>query len=265
MDELRHLQMVVLGIAKDIDKLCIENNIRYYLGGGGAIGAVRHQGFIPWDDDLDFLLPYEDYERFVQICREKLDKNKYEIDQDLRKGALPELKIRLKGTYIEEKGRINEEGKCFGIFLDVFRLEHSPESNLWKHIQYYASKLLVAYHCRNNIAYETSDTNKKRLMKLSSVMDFAPIRTFVKWMVFRWNKKSVKTLGCFWGTTRFNNSFTSCDIYGNPTYLPFENTKLALPEHFHEYLTQFFGNYMQLPPIEKRVAPHISKIDFGKY
>ena len=69
MNELRHLQLVVLNIAKDIDRLCRENGIQYYLGGGGAIGAARHQGFIPWDDDLDFLMPYEEFERFVQICK----------------------------------------------------------------------------------------------------------------------------------------------------------------------------------------------------
>ena len=159
MDELRHLQLVVMNIAKDVDKLCRENNIHYYLGGGGAIGAVRHHGFIPWDDDLDFLMPYEEYERFVKICKEKLDLNKYEIDQDLNNWAIPMLKIRLKGTYIEEKEKSIEEGKCQGIFLDVFRLEHSPESNFWKHIQYYASKLWIAYNCKY-IGYKTDDIQK---------------------------------------------------------------------------------------------------------
>lgn len=264
MDELRHLQMVVLSIAKDIDNLCRDNNIKYYLGGGGAIGAVRHQGFIPWDDDLDFLMPYEDYERFIQVCREKLDQEKYEIDQEMSSWALPDLKIRLKGTYIEEKGKRKEDNKCQGIFLDVFRLEHSPESSLWRHIQYYASKFMIAYYCRNS-GYETTDVRKKRLIQLSSIMDSAPIRSFIKWFVFRWNKKSVKTLGCLWGITRYKNAFTSCEIYGSPTYLSFEDTELPLPEHHHEYLTQFFGNYMQLPPVEKRVAPHISFIDFGEY
>ena len=264
MEELRHLQLVVLNIAKDVDKLCRENNIHYYLGGGGAIGAVRHHGFIPWDDDLDFLMPYEDYERFVQICKEKLDLNKYEIDQDLNNWALPMLKIRLKGTYIEEKDKSIEEGKCQGIFLDVFRLEHSPQSNIWRHIQYYASKLWIAYYCKH-IGYKTDDLQKKLAIQLASMLDFSLIRFVVKWTIFRWNKKKVETLGCLWGITRFKNTFTAYQIYGTPTYLPFEDTEFPLPEHYHEYLTQFFGDYMQLPPVEKRVAPHISKIDFGIY
>lgn len=264
MEELRHLQLVVLGIAKDIDKLCRENGINYYLGGGGAIGAVRHHGFIPWDDDLDFLMPYGDYEKFVQVCKAQLDKGKYEIDQDLNPWALPYLKIRLKGTYIEEKNIQREENLCQGIFLDVFRLEHSPESNIWKHIQYYSSKLMIAYNCRH-IGYKTDDKTKERIIKLSAIMDCSLVRRMVKWTMFRWNKKPVKTLGCLWGITRFKNTFTQCDIYGKPTYLTFEDTELPLPEKYHEYLTQFFGDYMKLPPVEKRVAPHISKIEFGNY
>ncbi len=262
MDELRHLQLVVLNIAKDVDKLCRENGIRYYLGGGGAIGAVRHQGFILWDDDLDFLMPYEEFERFVQTCKEKLDKTKYEIDQNVNSWALPELKIRLKGTYIEEKGKVKDDGKCQGIFVDVFRLEHSPESGFWRHIQYCSSKLWIANYLKHS-GYKTDDVLKKIMMGLSSIMTFPPIRFLFRWLIFRWNKKNVGTLGCLWGITRYKNTFTACEIYGTPKYLTFEDTEFPLPEHYHEYLTQFFGNYMQLPPEEKRVAPHISKIDFG--
>ena len=253
MDELRHLQLVVLSIAKDIDTLCREYNIHYFLGGGGAIGAVRHNGFIPWDDDLDFLMPYEDYERFVIISQEKLDQNKYDVDRDLSPWALPCLKIRLKGTYIEEKGKRIEIGKCQGIFLDVFRLEHSPKSNLWKHLQYYSSKLLIAYHCKH-IDYKTDDTRKNIVIRLSSLMNISGFRQFIKWTIFRWNKKDTKYLGCLWGITRLKNSFTACEIYGKPTYLPFEDTELPLPEYYHEYLSQFFGDYMQLPPEDKKIA-----------
>lgn len=69
MNELRHLQLVILSIAKYIDKLCRENDIRYFLLGGSAIGAVRHHGFIPWDDDLDIVMDAENYSKFVRICR----------------------------------------------------------------------------------------------------------------------------------------------------------------------------------------------------
>lgn len=74
MKELRHLQKVILSITKYIDQLCRENYIRYFLLGGSAIGAVRHKGFIPWDDDLDIVMDAENYNKFIEVCREKLDK-----------------------------------------------------------------------------------------------------------------------------------------------------------------------------------------------
>ena len=77
MTELRHLQMVILGIIKDIDELCRKKNIEYYLLGGSAIGAIRHKGFIPWDDDLDIIMTSDNYIKFLRICKEQLDKEKY--------------------------------------------------------------------------------------------------------------------------------------------------------------------------------------------
>ena len=74
MGTLRHLQLVILEIAKDIDKLCRDNNIKYIILGGSAIGAIRHKGFIPWDDDFDIIMDNKNYSRFCQVCREKLNK-----------------------------------------------------------------------------------------------------------------------------------------------------------------------------------------------
>ena len=76
MTDLQHLQKVILYIMKDIDKLCRKNGIEYYLFGGSAIGAVRHKGFIPWDDDLDIVMDHNNYERFIQVCRGQLDTEK---------------------------------------------------------------------------------------------------------------------------------------------------------------------------------------------
>lgn len=261
MDNLRHLQMVVLSIAKDIDRLCRENGIEYYLGGGGAIGAIRHRGFIPWDDDLDFLMTYDNYERFISVCERSLDKEKYLLEKDCN--GMPCSKIRLRGTRIEEKGKA--EGAYNQIFLDVFRLEKSPETHWKQKCQYLFSKVYVAYLLAKQ-GYITSSKSKRLLLMLSRLLSLSVIRRFVKENIFRYNRvANVDTYACLWGTTRFDNSFTNQEIYGKPLYVPFEDTMLPVPERYDEYLTQFFGDYMKLPPVEKRVAPHISYIDFGKY
>ena len=77
---VKHLQRVILGIITDIDALCQKNSIDYYLVGGSTIGAVRHKGFIPWDDDLDVMMRRDDYEKLIRLCKEGRLGNKYEFD-----------------------------------------------------------------------------------------------------------------------------------------------------------------------------------------
>ena len=88
MTELRHLQLVIMQIMKDIDDICRRNNIDYYLNGGSAIGAIRHKGFIPWDDDLDIMMTFDNYERFIKACREQLDPEKYSEQHALTNSPL---------------------------------------------------------------------------------------------------------------------------------------------------------------------------------
>lgn len=263
MDHLRKLQLVVLSIAKDIDRLCRENGIEYYLGGGGAIGAIRHKGYIPWDDDLDFLMTYDHYERFVEVCKTKLDPDKYLLQ--LHPQGIPCLKIRLKGTKIVEKGKAQAADDTDNVFLDVFRLEKAPEQ-VWKQkMQYYFSKVYVGYALSRS-GYIAPNNTKKAALALASCLRVPIVKKFVEYQIMKYNKKKdVNVFACLWGITRFKNTFTRKEIYGKPLYVPFEDTTLAMPEQYDTYLTQFFGNYMQLPPVEKRVAPHIVSIDLGKY
>lgn len=265
MNQLEHLQKVVLSIAKDLDKLCRENGIEYYLGGGGAIGAIRHHGFIPWDDDLDFLMTNANYVKFIQICREKLDPEKYYIQEGLVDWPMPFTKIRLKGTYIEEYEGYLNEGDNNGIFVDIFKLDNLSDNKLMMWWQYICSKVFLSY-CLSKRTYASATFKKKIVLALSSALNISFIRKFVLKQIERYNKNSTANYyGCFWGRTRLKNSITHKDIYGTPLYVTFEDTLLPVAEKYNEYLTQFFGEYMQLPPEEQRIALHVTHIDFGKY
>jgi lipopolysaccharide cholinephosphotransferase len=103
MTTLRKLQLVILSIAKDIDELCKRNNIEYHLIAGSAIGAVRHKGFIPWDDDLDIEMTDDNYRRFLQVCHTQLDKDKYYVQEGVKDWPQNFTKIKLLGTKITEK------------------------------------------------------------------------------------------------------------------------------------------------------------------
>lgn len=122
MTELQHLQKVLLSMAKDIDALCKKNGIEYYLLGGSCIGAIRHKGFIPWDDDLDICMTRPNYEKFLEVCRAQLDESNYVLQEGLRDWPLNFSKIRLRGTFLHELEDDYADSGMHGIFVDVFAL-----------------------------------------------------------------------------------------------------------------------------------------------
>lgn len=263
MTELRHLQLVILGIVKDIDELCRRNGIDYYLLGGSAIGAIRHKGFIPWDDDLDILLDSRNYERLVHACREQLDPKKYFVQEGLKDWPLHYTKLKLRGTRLTECEN-NSVGGESGIFVDIFRMDNVPDNAMAARWQYFCAKFYLCYQlaCRG---YRTATPAKRAMILLSLPLKLKPLRRFVRREVEKWNARETKRLGFFYGRTKFHTAITARDVYGRPRRVPFEDTQLPVPEKYHEYLTQMFGDYMQLPPVEQRKGLHLVSVDFGKY
>ena len=157
---VKHLQRVILGIITDIDALCQKNSIDYYLVGGSTIGAVRHKGFIPWDDDLDIIMTHANYEKFIKVCNEQLDREKYYFQEGRKDWPLNYSKVRLRHTRIEEleDGGITPENQ--GIFVDVFKLDHVPDRNFRGKWQYFCAKVWLAYmlSCRT---YTSASSKKK--------------------------------------------------------------------------------------------------------
>lgn len=264
MTELRHLQNVILGIAKDIDNLCRVNSIQYYLLGGSCIGAIRHKGFIPWDDDLDIIMTRENYERFIEVCKVQLDADKYIFQEGIKDWPLNFSKVRLKGTILHEPEDDYATDEIHGIYVDVFCMENVPDNNIGAYIQYALAKYWLCFQlsCRG---YRHTTFKKKLMIALSFPLKFKPIRNFVINLTMRYNNKETSRYGFFYGRTHFKTAITPKDIYGTPLYVDFEDTKLPVPEHYHEYLTQMFGNYMQLPPKDQQKGLHLISVDFGKY
>ena len=165
MTELRHLQLAILTIMKDVDELCKKNNITYYLLGGSAIGAVRHKGFIPWDDDLDIMMSADNYENFINVCREQLDKEKYYLQVGLEDWPLNFTKVRLRGTEITEYEGYASHGEN-GIYLDIFKLENSPSGKFAQWMQYAFAKYFLCYQL--SVRTFNSGGLKKRIMMFFS-------------------------------------------------------------------------------------------------
>ena len=136
--DIKHLQRVLLGMAKDLDKFCRENNIEYYLIGGSAIGAIRHKGFIPWDDDFDIAMTHDNYMRFIELAPQKLNLEKYVVQVGDKDWALLFTKIKLKETVckeVEDNGP--SQNDCQGIYIDIFPLDNVSDNPImarWQNI-----------------------------------------------------------------------------------------------------------------------------------
>ena len=119
MDKTKHLQSLLLKMIKYIDEICIKNDIEYYLLAGSSLGSVRHKGFIPWDDDLDIVMTYSNYNRFIEVCESQLKSEMFNLQKGEKDWPLPFSKIRLKGTYIKEVEMADLEKSNQGIFIDI--------------------------------------------------------------------------------------------------------------------------------------------------
>lgn len=264
MTELQHLQKVILDITKDIDKLCRDNDIDYHLIAGSAIGAIRHHGFIPWDDDLDIEMTPENYYKFLDVCHKQLDKNKYYLQEGLKDWPLDFSKIKLRGTkMVEPELYVNESGEE-GIFVDIFRIDSAAPTSLGRRWQYICAKYRMCY-LMSLRTYKSASLSKRLLIALSFPQRIGFIRKFFKNEVEKYNGRKTGWYGLLFGKTRYKTCFVRSEVVETSIRVPFEDTELPVPKLYDEYLTHLFGNYMQLPPVGQRVGGHLIFVDFGKY
>ena len=268
---LRKVQLTQFEIAKEIRRVCEENDIRYFLSDGTFLGAVRHQGFIPWDDDMDMGMLRADYEKFCRIAPEKLGKDyvfqNWYTDPNY---GLPFGKGMKRGTiYIESKKtrRLQENG----FYVDIFPFDYVPEDEA----------------AQRNLALRLRKLYRIQLMKCG----------YQPWMEndrIQWKKrlgylyyqllalgKSQQTLAKEFDAlaTSYPETGTVCEQVADirpdffyPTRIfrefgtyRFEGEDFCGVKDYDGYLTKLYGDYMQLPPEDKRENRHqIVQVDFGK-
>lgn len=261
------LQNIILNIMKYIDRLCSENNIEYYIIGGTALGAIRHGGFIPWDDDLDIAMTRENYNRFAELCRsDKFDSEHFYYQQAMVDYIGYISKVRLLGTFF---GEVGEDGLFdkdkMGIFVDVFPLDKVPDCKLSQLWWYFCGKLLVAYEQQSHIGYKTDSFTKKVIMLFAFILNNDKIRKFFERQVEKYNDKDTGYLGGHSLVSRFHNTFSKKNLWGKPQRIPFENITLLAPEDTEGFLSFYFGDFMKLPPEDSRRGHHMQVVDYGEY
>lgn len=255
-EQLKRLKEIELAVFKQFITVCEKLQLTYYLLGGTLLGAVRHKGFIPWDDDIDVGMPRKDYEVFLEKGQALLPK-KYFIQTCYtdEQYALPFCKVRdCETTFVEtwsSKSDINH-----GVFIDIFPLDFYPEEKReekrfdrkYKWLTYCRYKACV--HMRNDIFAKV-----KRFI-INTATCFVSARQSVKKMdaLLKSTKESKRfgNLCGAWGKKEIG----FVDWYGEGREVEFEGIKSVAPCKYELWLEQVYGDYMQLPPEEKRVGHH---------
>jgi len=247
-DYKRELQLKMLEMMKVIDEICKKNNIEYYLVYGSALGAVRHKGFIPWDDDFDIAMTDDNYYRFLEICENELDKNKYYVQtpEKEKNYYLSFSKIRdITTTLIEESN--NDKDITYGVFIDIFPLVGVPENKIKRNIL----KINRAFMLSANINVINNSLLKLIFKIILKLFGKKRILNYCTKQCFKYKAKDHDVWISICDGDGFERNEVSKDVMGKPKYVEFEDIKLPIPNKFSKYLEHFYGDYMKIPSEEE--------------
>lgn len=277
-EEAQGLKAVLLEIYQDLAKVCKKHELVVMLCGGSCLGAVRHQGFIPWDDDLDMLMPRKDYEYLKQLLLEGVMGEQYEFmfPEKGKDSLCMFMKIYKKGTKCVE---IGNEYTDFpkGISVDIFPLDGASDSLLCrKVVGFLANGLRLASNMVYEATYPVSEATKSMrnmhgigewMMKIRKAMgkllSVIPHRQWVnRFEALVANEKDDGLLAIPTGRKLYGGEIFPADVYLPPRAATFEGIEVYIPNQVEKYLINLYGkNYMQLPPVEKRERHFIVEFD----
>lgn len=252
----KEIQNSILSIVKDFDIFCRENEIEYYLMGGSALGAMRHKGFIPWDDDLDVFMTVPNYKIFLSTFENATQEDIRYKQYFLQKENTKEWPLFLSRVCLNGTTMISDEFKYnmkqhHTVFLDVMCLYSAPGNDVKRWFQYMAAQLLRV----NALAlcnFPNKSVIKRMALRLSKIMVNPVTKPFLIKYVNRYEGQDTELVGHYFGRARFRRtSFLRRYLGVKPRYVPFEDAQLPVFENVEEYLTARFGEkWMEMPSQE---------------
>jgi len=239
---LRKLQMMELQILNEVIKLCEQNNIKYYLIGGTLLGAVRHSGFIPWDDDIDIGMLRKDYDNFNKVCDTCLAESLYIQNKEHDKRVdLPITKIRKNGTKIIEKENLNMD--CHkGVFIDIFPLDNIPEKdNFILESEYFVFMFLQSIALYKNGYREYRSKTVKLISSIFRFLPYAAINKITHKIMTRHNKKETGFLTSYASGYGYKKQrMSKNEIYGAGVKILFEGKEFTAPTNYVQLFKKSF-------------------------
>lgn len=267
------LKQNLIQMLTDLQCICEKHQIIFFLGYGSALGAVRHQGFIPWDDDLDIIMPREDYRRFCKIFKRELGKKYILNAPNYSNNAKARFaKMLKKGTHFREILDLKEV-EFQAIFLDIFILDNIPDNIFWKRVkgifcnitEFIAGQVFFYENCDEVVKEYYSIAGKSNYYVRIIVGFLFSFQRASHWFnlvdkIVRHKNNNSKYCGVLTGRNHyFGECFERNKIFP-ASYGTFEGLKVPLIHDTDSWLTKLYGNYMLVPPPEKRERHFIREI-----
>lgn len=257
---LDNIKKIELDIVLTIDKICRENGIKYSLCGGTLLGAIRHGGFIPWDDDIDIIMTRDNYDKFVFLCENNVFDKRYCLitaANDKKYFKLYSKFVDLKTIIVDSRDKTS---KKMGLFVDVFPVDYLGDSH--------DEALRNLKKGKNMRAILSAKQWKKYYWNndKSALLNFARMVTYIfaflvpkSFILKRIEKNTIKRKTTFSGCacgSYFEKEIMPSHYFEKYEEVTFEGHKLYSIKNYDEYLKTIYGNYMELPPIENRISNH---------
>ena len=253
------LQAKCLEMAEYFVQFCKENDLLCYLCGGGAIGTLRHKGFIPWDDDLDFFMPRKDYEKLAQLWPQKAD-SRYQLSKSNENYVDRNLFITIRDTQTTcIKPYQQDLDIPHGLALDVLPLDYYPSNGLSRKKQVIAA-LVYSLFCAQTIPEKHGGIMKWGSQALLTLIPSRKLRYKI-WKkaeaeMTKYTKDESDGITELCSGPYYMKKKYPISSFEDALWLPFEETELPIPIGYDDYLKTAFGDYMTPPPVEKQVGHH---------
>lgn len=260
---MRQLQLLELQIAKEIKRICIQNDIRYFLADGSLLGAIRHGGFIPWDDDMDIGMLRPDYEKFLRCASNCLGQGFYlQTWENDHRFALPFAKVRMKGTRITELAteHLNMDS---GIWVDIIPFDSLNDKKRNDKV-YFLMLQILGKALQIKCGYRLNLLTQNPLSKIVNIILQTVVSRFdktvvkdvleKKLLVNEFDADAEYMIECD-GLFKDKFVFTK-GILENFIEMKFEDEAFCVPLEYDEYLKTCYGNYMELPSVEEQRKGH---------
>ena len=242
----------------ELDTYCRENNIEYSLWAGSLLGAIRHKGFIPWDDDVDVIMPRPDYERFLNLLREKpIPGIRLKHHQDDPDYLLPFVKLIDETTELVEGHTKNQK---LGVYVDIFPIDGMPESPLKKKIQRTLCRTAFYVLYLNLMDRREATTLHEKMIEciLKPIAKSIPAKWLAKWndrCAAKYSYETSNEICVLTHSILAKKDYKKTMVF--PTvYTEFRNTRISVSQQWDACLTKMYGDYMTPPPEDQQQGKH---------